>query len=78
MDKPGVLSYITKILAKNKISIKRLLQIPNKKSKTASIIIISHKTSEKKISSALSKLKKFKYLKKSPIFIRVGENNDNW
>ena len=44
MDKPGVLSQITKQLAKYKISIARLIQIPDNKRKTASIIIITHKS----------------------------------
>ena len=43
-DKPGVLSYITKSLAKNKISIERVIQIPDKKNKKASIVIITHKS----------------------------------
>ena len=42
-DKPGVLSEITKNLAKNQISIQRMIQIPNNKLKTASIVIITHK-----------------------------------
>ena len=49
-DLPGVLSSITKIFAKNKISIKNLIQTPNKKNKKASIIIITHETTEKKFS----------------------------
>ena len=45
-DKPGVLSIITKQLAKRKISVERLIQIPNHKLKTASIVIITHKANE--------------------------------
>ena len=45
-DKPGVLSSITKILAKYKISIQRLIQIPDHKSKTASIVLITHNANE--------------------------------
>ena len=39
LDKPGVLSDITKIFSKNKVSIKRLIQNPNKGKKSSSIII---------------------------------------
>ena len=46
-DKPGVLSSITKIFSKNKISIKNLIQKPNKKYNKASIIITTHKNLEK-------------------------------
>ena len=76
-DRPGVLLSITKILADNKISIKRLLQIPDKKRNTASIIIITHNTLEKRTSNCLNKLKKNNYLIKSPTFIRVRDNFDN-
>ena len=42
IDRPGVLSNITNIFSKYKVSIKRLLQNPDKNRKTSSIIIISH------------------------------------
>jgi homoserine dehydrogenase len=45
-DKPGVLSQITNRLAKYKISIKRIIQTPDKKNDKATIVIISHKTTE--------------------------------
>lgn len=70
-DKPGVLSSITKIFAKNKISIKNLIQIPNKKNKKASVLIITHEASEKEFSSLLKNLKKNQFVIKKPIFIRI-------
>ena len=45
-DKQGVLSLITNRLAKYKISVKRIIQTPDKKSKKATIVIITHKTTE--------------------------------
>ena len=45
-DKQGVLSYITKRLAKFKISVDRIIQTPDRKNKKARIIIITHKTKE--------------------------------
>ena len=53
------------------------MQIPNNKKRTASINIITHKTIEKRIIKCLHKLKKNKYIIKSPTFIRVGDINDN-
>ena len=76
-DKPGVLSSITKILAENKISIESLIQNPDKKKKTASIIIISHKTLEKHMTKCLKSLQKNKNVIKKPTFIRVGNFNDD-
>ena len=52
-DKSGVLSSITNQLAKFKISVKRLIQTPDKKNKKATIVIITHKTSEKNAKKCL-------------------------
>ena len=59
-DKPGVLSLITNRLAKYKISIKRIIQTPDKKKRKATIVIITHKTSEINIRNCLSIFKKKK------------------
>ena len=72
-DLPGVLSSITKIFAKNKISIKNLIQKPNKKNKKASIIIITHENLEKNFNSLLINLVKNKFVLKKPTFIRIEE-----
>jgi len=70
-DKPGVLSSITKAFAKNKISIKNLIQNPDKKNKKAFITVITHENFEKNYESLLIDLKKNKFLLKKPIFIRI-------
>ena len=70
-DQAGVLSSITKIFFKNEISIKNLIQKPNKKNKKASIIIITHAAIEKNFKSLLSNLVKNKFVLKKPTFIRI-------
>ena len=70
-DKPGVLSQITNRLAKYKISVKRLIQTPDKKNNKATIVIITHKTTESNCSSCLSIFKKNKNILKSPTLIRL-------
>ena len=70
-DLPGVLSSITKIFSKNKISIKNLIQVPVKKNNKASIVIITHKNLESRYSKLLSNLCRNKYVVKKPVFIRV-------
>ncbi len=70
-DKPGVLSSITKNFAKNKISIKNLIQKPNKFKKKATIIIITHKNYEKNFNNLLLSLTKNKFVLKKPTFIRI-------
>jgi len=70
-DKSGVLSQITNRLAKYKISIKRIIQTPDKKNNKATIVIITHKTSELNCSNCLSIFKKNKNILKNPILIRL-------
>ena len=70
-DKPGVLSSITKIFTKYKISIKNLIQKPDKKTNKASIIIITHKNLEKNYNNLISNLSKNKFILKKPTFIRI-------
>ena len=70
-DKPGVLSKITNRLAKFKISIKQLIQTPDKKNNKATIVIITHKTSEKNSKNCLSIFKKDKNILRSPKLIRL-------
>ncbi len=70
-DKPGVLSEITKNLAKNQISIQRMIQIPNNKHKTASIVIITHKTKQLNSNNFLKSLKKNKKILKKPVLLRL-------
>ena len=70
-DKPGVLSQITKVLARFNISIDRLIQIPDHKNKRASIVIITHKANELNSSKCLNLLKKNKNILKNPTLIRL-------
>ena len=70
-DKPGVLSKITNRLAKFKISIKQLIQTPDKKNNKATIVIITHKTNEQNSNNCLSIFKKDKNILKSPKLIRL-------
>ena len=70
-DKPGVLSQITKLLADRNISVQRLLQIPNHKLKTASIVIITHKSKELDAQKCLNLFKSNKNILKTPVLIRL-------
>ena len=70
-DRPGVLSQITNRLAKYKISVKRLIQTPDKINKKATIVIITHKTSEINSKKCLSIFKNNKNILKFPTLIRL-------
>ena len=70
-DQPGVLSSVTKIFRNNKISIKNLIQTPDKKNKKASIAIITHEAVEKNFNNLLSNLTRNKFVLRKPTFIRI-------
>ncbi len=71
IDKPGVLAQITDHLASKKISVERLIQIPNYKNKTASIVIITHKSNELNAQNCINIISKNRNVLKSPTLIRL-------
>ncbi len=73
IDKPGVLSNITNIFSKSKVSIKRLVQNPDKNKKTSSIIIITHKSKNKFLKKILKIISKKNYIKQKPRLIRIDD-----
>jgi homoserine dehydrogenase len=72
-DKHGILSDIAKVMAKNKVSIKRLIQNPTENKKNASIIIITHQAKNSSLLKTVSVLKNKKYTVSSPKIIRIEE-----
>ncbi len=73
-DRPGVLSKITNIFSKNKVSIKRLIQNPNKSKKFSSIVIITHNSKDKSLVKIIKQIEKKPYITKKPKLIRIGTN----
>ena len=74
IDKPGVLSNITNIFSKYKVSIKRLVQNPNKNKKSSSIIIISHNSKNQYLNKIIKEISKKNYIKRKPKLIRIDNN----
>tara|TARA_B100000941_G_C28506826_1_gene557900 strand:+ start:1716 stop:3002 length:1287 start_codon:yes stop_codon:yes gene_type:complete len=74
IDKSGVLSNITKIFSKNNVSIKRLIQNPNKNAKFSTIIIITHKSKDKYLNKILKESNNKLFIRKKPKLIRIDDN----
>ena len=74
IDKSGVLSNITKIFTNNKVSIKRLVQTPDKNKKSSSIIIITHKSKDKFLKKVLREVSKKNFIKYKSKLIRIDDN----
>ena len=70
-DKHGILSDVTKVMANNKISVKRLIQNPTLNKKNASIVIITHEANSASFTKVLSSLKKKSYIVNTPKIIRI-------
>jgi len=73
-DKSGILSDITNIFSKNKVSIKRLVQDPHKNKSSSSIIIITHKSKDKFLIKTLKEVDRKKYIKQKSKLIRIDDN----
>ena len=63
IDKPGVLSNITQVFSINRVSIKRLVQDPNKNKSSSSIIIITHPSTDKSLNRIIKTINKRSYVK---------------
>ncbi len=74
VDKHGVLSNITSVFSKNKVSIKRIIQNPSKNKGTSSIVIITHITKDKSLNRILNTINKKIYILKKSKFIRISDN----
>ena len=74
VDKHGVLSNITSVFSKNKVSIKRIIQNPSKNKGTSSIVIITHITKDKSLNKILNIINKKIYILKKSKFIRISDN----
>ncbi len=74
LDKPGVLSNITNIFSKNKVSIKRLIQNPIINKNYSSIIIITHASKDKFLNKIIKMINKKPYVIKKSKLIRIDEN----
>ena len=74
LDKPGVLSNITNIFSKNKVSIKRVIQNPNKFKKFSTIVVITHNSKNISLNKIILEIEKKSYIVKNPKLIRISSS----
>ena len=72
-DISGVLSNITNIFSRNKVSIKRLIQNPKKNKGTSSIIIITHISKDKALNMIIKTVSKKNFVISKPKLIRIDD-----
>ncbi len=73
-DIQGVLSNITKTFANNNVSIKRIIQNPNKNKGSSSIIIITHSSKDKSLNKIIKQVGNKYFIIKKPKLIRIDDN----
>ncbi len=73
-DKSGVLSNITSIFSKYKVSIKRLIQNPKKNKGTSSIIIVTHASKDKSFAKIVKEIDRKNFIIKKSKLIRIDDN----
>ena len=74
LDRPGILSNITKIFSNNKVSIKRLIQRPYKLKKFSSIVIVTHNSQNKYLNKIIKQTENKNYIVQKPKLIRIDNN----
>jgi len=78
MDKPGVLSMISGVLAEHNISISSMVQLEShEKDNYVPIVLLTHEALEKSMEQALEKILKFDFVKKDYLRLRIFENHDH-
>jgi homoserine dehydrogenase len=73
IDKPGVLSKISGVLAKHKISIASVTQKERRRAKVVPVIMLIHDAREKDIRSALDQIGRLAIIKQSSVVIHREE-----
>lgn len=78
VDRPGVLAKIANILGKYKVSIASVYQKEPlvKLRRGVPIILLTHKTVERKLIMALEKIKKLDVVLKNPVYIKILSNRE--
>jgi homoserine dehydrogenase len=71
IDKPGVLSKISKILSEYKISIAFVSQEARRKEKIVPIVMMTHLAKERYFSQALKKINRLSFIKRKSVVIRA-------
>ncbi|MBF0448754.1 MAG: homoserine dehydrogenase [Magnetococcales bacterium] len=70
-DSPGVLAEVTAILARFEISIDAIRQKGRSQKDAVPLVIVTHKTTEKRIQDGLKELEKLDSVREKPRFIRI-------
>ena len=77
LDRPGVLSKISGILASKSISIESVIQKGRREEGTVPVVMMTHEARERDVQEALKEIDKLEVIGKRTVLIRV-EDGGNW
>ncbi len=77
LDRPGVLSKISGILASKNISIESVIQKGRREEGTVPVVMMTHEAREKDVQEALKEIDRLDVIGKETVLIRV-EDGGNW
>ncbi len=77
LDRPGVLSKISGILASKNISIESVIQKGRREEGTVPVVMMTHEAREKDVRAALKEIDRLDVIGKETVLIRV-EDGGNW
>lgn len=73
VDEPGVLSKITSILGKNNVSLRSVIQKGDDENGNVTIVLVTHKTSEKELNNSIKEIAELKSVYKINNIIRIED-----
>ena len=73
LDKPGVLADLSSILAKEGISIEKVIQRDFINNNCVSIVMLMHETKELNMINAINSIKQMTSVKGEPVIIRLED-----
>jgi homoserine dehydrogenase len=75
-DRPGVLARVATIMARSRMSIASVIQHPDERAGSASLILTTHESDERSMATALRDLRRLASLREAPLVLRIGELGD--
>jgi homoserine dehydrogenase len=71
LDQPGVLSQISGVLGRHRISIAQMIQRGRKEGGSVPLVIMSHTALEQDVQKAMAEIGKLSCVTEAPVLIRV-------
>lgn len=72
-DKPGVLSAIAAVTARQHVSIASVIQSPAERAGAASLVLTTHRSDERALRNTIARLRRLRAVLEEPVLLRIAE-----